>query len=343
MIEILEPGVQCSIQDRGRTVKLLEESWAPCGAADNLAYRVANLLVGNNPGDHFLSGRGVGNEVTEDPGDAALEVTLFGTQLRFQGDAVIAVTGADLTATLNGSEVELWRALRVKPGDVLQFGMSRCGMRAYVAIAGGLDTPVVQGSRSTFVLMGIGGLGRALQAGDVLPTGTPSAPLDELARRRLKPHLVPQISVPAELRVVMGPQDERFTDEAVETFFGTEWKVGTAAGRSAIRLMGPRLSFRERPEYEAMLGGDDPSNIVDDTIPIGGVQVPGGSPIIIHCEGPTAGGYAKLATIISSDLWKAAQLRPMDPLRFKRVSLEDGIAALAEFRELTSESSILVS
>ena len=337
MIEILEPGIELSIQDRGRTTSMLEESWAICGAMDNLAYRLANLLVGNNPGDHLLS-RGK-SDGEEDPGDAALEITLFGTKLRFQGDAVIAITGADLSPTLNGAPIERWQALRVRSGDVLAFGMSRSGMRSYLAVAGGLDTPKIHGTRSTFVLMGMGGLGRKLQAGDVLPIGNHGRPLEELEGRGVRPDLIPTSS-PTELRVVRGPQDERYTDESIARFFGSDWKVSTAAGRSAIRLLGPTLDFRPRPDHLAALGGADPSNIVDDPIPMGGIQTPGGAPIIIHCEGPTGGGYAKIATVISSDLWKAAQLRPMDTFRFKEVARDESYQLLAEYRALASDATI---
>jgi biotin-dependent carboxylase-like uncharacterized protein len=341
-LEILEPGVQCSIQDRGRSARLLEQSWAIAGAMDNLAYRLANLCVGNDPGDHLLSGDTHNGQVVENPGDAVLEITLFGTRLRFQADTVIAVTGADLSVTLNGAPLELWRAHLVKAGDILEFGMSRGGMRAYLAVAGGLDTPVFMGSRSTFTLMGFGGLGRPLATGDVLPIGEPRAPLGQLARGRIRPDRIPSYTLPAELRVVPGPQDERYTEEAVQQFFATEWKASTATSRSAIRLLGPQLTFRERSEDLALLGGADPSNIVDDPIPIGGIQTPGGAPIILHCEGPTGGGYAKIATIVSSDLWKAAQVRPMDTLRFRAVSREDSYAALAAYRTLASEDSIVL-
>ncbi len=342
MLEVLEGGVECTVQDRGRSLKLHEESWAVAGAMDNLAFRLANLLVGNDPGDHFLMASAKGDAFAENPGDAALEVTLYGTKLRFHVESCVAVCGADLSATLNDEPVPLWTAVRVRPGDILEFGLSKDGMRAYVAVAGGLDTPLVEGSRSTFALMRIGGpTGKALAAEDRLPIGPPRAPLQEIEGRRCRADCIPVYKNPWDIRVIVGPEDDRYTPESIDTFFRTEWKVSPAIGRSAIRLSGPTLSFKDRPQYLSFLAGDDPSNIVDTPIAIGAIQTPAGNPIIIHCEGPTGGGYAKIATIISADLWKAAQARPGDRLRFQPVTIDEAYEALRAYRKQASLECII--
>jgi allophanate hydrolase subunit 2 len=178
------------------------------------------------------------------------------------------------------------------------------------------------GSRATNVRAGIGGVeGRALRAGDVLRAG----PADgALAGRRVHPDHIPVHETPGELRVVLGPQDHLFTPDSVATFLSTEWRLSPTADRMGCRFVGPALHFLPRPEHLVEQAGSDPSNIVDDSICIGSIQVPSGlEPIAMGVDGPSLGGYAKIATVISPDLSRLAQLRPGDPAHFRAVDPDE--------------------
>ncbi|MCI2417371.1 biotin-dependent carboxyltransferase family protein [Saccharopolyspora sp. K220] len=307
-LEVVRPGVMTTVQDLGRG-GYLAEGIPPSGAFDATALKLANLLVGNEVGEHVLVGG--------DPGAAGLEMALRGPRLKVLSDSVIAVTGADLQPAVNGQPIDMWTAIDVRAGEEISFGVARHGVRAYLAVAGGIDVPTVLGSRSTNVRAGIGGVeGRALKAGDVLPIGTGGTPAD-LAGRRIRADRIPGYGIPAELRVVLGPQDHLFTADSVRTFLDTDWKLSTTSDRMGCRFIGPALDFQPRPDYLVEQAGADPSNIVDDSICIGSIQVPSGlEPIVMGVDGPSLGGYAKIATVISPDLSRLAQLRPGEVARF---------------------------
>ncbi|TNC25331.1 5-oxoprolinase subunit C family protein [Amycolatopsis alkalitolerans] len=312
VLEVLDPGLQTTIQDLGRP-GYLADGIPPSGAFDASALKLANLLVGNEVGDHVLVGA--------ETGAAGLEILLAGPRLRVLGSTVVAVTGADLQPTLNGEPIPLWTSVAVHAADEIAFGAPRAGARAYLAVAGGLAVEPVLGSRSTNVRAGIGGLGgRGLQARDVLAAYEPGRRLEYLARRRIRPALVPGHRAPACLRVVLGPQDHLFTEESVETFLTTEWRLSPTSDRMGCRFVGPALHFRPRPEHLVAQAGSDPSNIVDDSICIGSIQVPSGlEPIVMGVDGPSLGGYAKIATVISPDLAVLAQLKPHDVTTFRAI------------------------
>lgn len=305
-----KPGILSTVQDAGRHG--YQEFGVPvAGAADEFAFQLANLLVGNQPDE------------------AALELTMAGPVLKILEDGVIAVTGADMDPRLNGRPLPMWEAVRVAPGDVLAFGWARCGCRAYLAVAGGIDVPPVMGSRSTYLRGAVGGLeGRALGEGDVLRGGTPRIPLEELAGRRIPPEHVPEeYRVPRPeatwaVRVVLGPQDDHFTARGIATFLGSAYQVTAECDRMGYRLEGPPIEHVKGPD------------IISDGIPLGAVQVPGhGQPIIMLQDRQTTGGYAKIATVITSDLWKVAQARPGEFIRFAAVSLAEAHRAYARYRE----------
>jgi biotin-dependent carboxylase-like uncharacterized protein len=313
VLEVTKPGVLTTVQDLGRP-GYLADGIPPSGAFDGAALKLANLLVGNPVGDHVLVG--------EDPGAAGLEITLRGPELRVLRDSAIAVTGADIRPAINGTPIDMWTAVAVAAGDVITFGTAKRGVRAYLAVAGGIDVPLMLGSRATNVRAGIGGVeGRALRAGDVLPGGSGPGPV---AGRRIHPDHIPVYETPGELRVVLGPQDHLFTPESVEEFLSFEWKLSPTADRMGCRFVGPALHFLPRPDYLVEQAGSDPSNIVDDSICIGSIQVPSGlEPIAMGVDGPSLGGYAKIATVISPDLSRLAQLRPGDPVRFRAVDPDE--------------------
>jgi biotin-dependent carboxylase-like uncharacterized protein len=335
-VEVLEPGLQTTVQDAGR-FGYLKNGTPPAGAQDNHALRLASVLVGNAlPPPPFSLGY---------PGDAGLEIPLLGPKLRFSSEAVIAVAGAEMPATLDDEPIPPWESVLVPAGSVLALGPATCGMRCYVAIAGGIDVPLYLGSRSTYVRGSQGGLeGRALRTGDVLPLGEPRRPLPELAGRRVRATLIPRLGPPWELRVVLGPQAHLFTEGGIETFLTTDWQMSPVSDRMGFRFVGPPLALRERPAYLIRDAGQGPADIVDDVIPVGGIQVPGGiEPIAMGVENPTAGGYAKIATVISADLGRLGQIRPGQTTRFVDVDLDEALAIGAEQAASANEDALVTA
>lgn len=283
---------------------------------DRFATVVANLLVGNPEGA------------------ALLEATFMGPVLEFTAPAVVAVTGGELPPKLNGVEMPTWESFAVKAGDRLGFGFLKGGARAYVAVSGGIDVPVVLGSRSTYVLGALGGFqGRALKAGDELPVGqagqgTPGRSLPA-GLRRAEPAEV-------ELRMLPGLYWHRITAAAGTRFFEDIWKVAPEADRIGYRFRGGQpLEFVEREQPFG--AGSDPSNIVDACYPYGSIQVPSGTePIVLHRDAVSGGGYMMLGAVISADMDRIAQLQPHRAARFVPATMDQALAARAENAALFS-------
>jgi biotin-dependent carboxylase-like uncharacterized protein len=329
-LEVLHGGLHTTIQDLGRA-GLLATGMPPSGAFDMVALQQANLLVGNDTGDSFLVGTHIG--------EAGLEMLLLGPRLRFAQDCLVAVTGADLGPTLNEAPLPMYETVRVQAGDIVAFGPSSEGARGYLAVAGGFDVPLALGSRATNVRARIGGLGgRRLEAGDRVPIGVPARPLADIPARTIPREHRPVLGAPWELRVVLGPQHELFEADSLAEFLGADWRLQSKSDRMGCRFSGPQLSFRPRPEYLVDQAGADPSNIVDDAIPVGGIQVPSGVELIaMGVDGPSLGGYAKIATVISADIGRLAQIRPGEWTRFRAVDVTEANAARAAVREARSE------
>ena len=312
-IEIIKPGLATSVQDAGRP-GYYHLGIPLSGALDQYAYVMANLLVGN------------------DEGAAVLECTLLAPELVFDADAVVAVTGAQAVPRINGVNAELNTALTVKAGDKLSFDFMRLGARIYIAVAGGIDVPLVLGSRSTYTLGAIGGLaGRKLQAGDRLEIGESDTTRTQARAGRTVPaELVSPTPKEVELRVLPGLYFHRLTDASVDTFFSDMWSVAPEADRIGYRYRNGRpLEFIARqPPFGA---GSDPSNIVDAGYAYGSIQVPGGlEPIILHRDAVSGGGYAMVGTVISADMDRIAQMQPNNKARFVRVTMQEALAARAE-------------
>lgn len=301
-IEVLEPGLLTTVQDLGRH-GFGRYGIPPAGAVDAYALRIGNLLLGN------------------EEGEAGLEVTLVGPTLRFEEACWIAITGADLGARLNGEEIPLWETIPVANGDVLSFHSPKKGIRAYITVAGGIDVPVVLGSKSTYLRAGLGGLGgRALVQGDRLNIKPARA-----CHRRLPPEYVPSYKLD-HIRVVLGPQQERFTPDGVRTFFSSEYRVLPESDRMGLRLQGPKI--------EHTRGAD----IISEPVCTGAVQVPGnGQPIVLLADRQTTGGYAKIATVISVDLPNLGQAKPGDTISFEQVSLQEAHNLLRESERMLLE------
>ena len=292
-----EPGPLTTIQDLGRPGHL-RVGIPASGPMDREAFLLANRLIGNSDGA------------------AGLECTLIGPRLAFTDERLIAVTGADVALTLNGAPAPAWQGLRVRAGDVLRLGPARSGVRAYLAVAGGIDTPPVLGSRATYVRGRLGGLdGRALRKGDRLPLGPPSG-----ARpRRVRPGHVPVYGGEPELAVVLGPQDDRFTAKGIAALFGGPYEMLPQSDRMGARLRGPLI--------EHVRGHD----IISDGVALGGIQVVGdGQPIVLLADRQSTGGYTKIGTVCSFDIGRIAQVKPGGRLRFRRVTVAEAHAMLRQ-------------
>ncbi len=313
-IDIIEPGVQSSIQDWPGRTGYWDVGVPPSGPMDALALRLANRLAGN------------------EEGTAALELTVAGPTLRFNCDAVIALAGADMGAELDGMPLANWAAHAMKAGSILKLGAIRdAGCRAYLAVCGGFDVPDYLGSKATFTLGQFGGhAGRTLRVGDVLhiPSAVISADagiqlnqLDPGVCRGddIQPSLIPAYTHAWEIGVLYGPHGalDFFTDADIEMFFATDWEVHYNSSRTGVRLIGPRPQWARKDGGEA---GLHPSNIHDNAYAIGAVDFTGDMPVILGPDGPSLGGFVCPATIVQAELWKMGQLRPGDTVRFKRLS-----------------------
>lgn len=309
-IEVKKPGLATTVQDLGRP-GYYHLGIPLSGAMDQQALIAANLLVGN------------------DEGAAGLELVFMGPELVFTTDTLVAVTGAELPPKVDGVAQPTWTAFEVKAGQTLAFDYLRQGARAYLAVAGGIDVPVVLGSRSTYALGTLGGFeGRKLAAGDVVPTGTPAT--TATPGRTLSPELRRPVVEPAVIRMLPGLYWHRITEQAQAGFFADTWKVAPEADRIGYRLKGGRpLEFVPRePPFGA---GSDPSNIVDACYPYGSIQVPGGTePIVLHRDAVSGGGYFMLGAVISADMDLIAQLQPHKPVQFVAVDMDQALAARAE-------------
>ena len=320
-IEVLEGGIATTVQDYPGRVGMMSQGLFPAGPMDHFAFRVANLLVGNAAGT------------------GALEVTLGGLGLRFEGDAMAAVCGAEAEVTIDGEPVPLWESRRVRPGTELRIGISQGpGFRQYVAVSGGVDVPLFFGSRSTYTMGALGGHeGRALQAGDRLPLGDPAEPG---APRRLKQALRPTYAREWEIETVRGPQasPDYLTDEDMDEFFSRTWPVDKNSNRTGIRLASHKFKWARKG---GGISGGHPSNILDNSYPLGAININGDLPVILAHDGPTAGGFVVAGTIAYVGLWKLGQLRPVgDSVRFQELSVDEAVERGRELDALLTESSL---
>ena len=295
MLEALAPGLFTTVQDLGRWGH--QSSGVPvAGPMDPFAHRLANAIVSN----------------ARDT--ATLEITLTGPTLVFHVARSFAVAGASFELFVDDRPVETEALVEARAGSVLRFGARRAGARAYLAVAGGFDVPLVLGSRATHVPSGMGGChGRALRKGDRLPLGVP---------RPAMPHQLPrplerQAQDVAIVRVMSGPQADRFTADALDALTASPYLVDSNSNRMGYRLVGPALGHRA--------GAD----IISDATPLGTVQVPAsGQPLLLMADRQTTGGYAKIATVISADIGVAGQVAPGEFLQFQACSRSEALAAL---------------
>jgi len=290
-VVIQSPGLLTTIQDSGR-YGYQRFGMPVCGAMDLLSLELANILAGNSP--HA----------------ACLEATIMGPEISFTDDTCVAVTGADMSPCINGKNVPMNTLLNVKAGDRLGFRGLISGCRSYIAFSGGIDVPMVMGSRSTYLRAQIGGLeGRALKPGDVLPLGKTT---EKPGIKKIPDDIIPRYLSEQTIRITTGPEAHRFEMEGIRNFLTSEYTITDRSDRMGYRLSGKPVIHHE-----------DRADIISAGIAPGTVQVPGdGQPVILMADRQTSGGYARIANVISIDLTLLAQMKPGDSLRFRQISLD---------------------
>lgn len=302
MIKIINPGFFTTVQDEGRW-GYQAYGMPVAGAMDRYAYRVANLLVGNKTSA------------------AAIEMTVLGATFKFEETCLVAACGANMQVKVNGTPVNNWSAFIVNAGSEVKFEYGLSGCRAYLAVRGGIDVPPVLDSRSTYTRAKVGGFeGRTLQPGDIL---TAAKDTDfEAQPRTLDAKYIPQYSEQIDLKVMLGPQDDMFTPEALNTFLNSTYTMTEDADRMGCRLEGEKIAHAGK------------ADIVSDALALGSIQVPAhGMPIIMVADRQTTGGYPKIATVVSTELWKLAQAKPGDKIRFVQVNDPEALEALKQERQ----------
>lgn len=291
-IRVLKAGMLTTVQDLGRT-GYQSQGFSVAGVMDVRSFKIANLLL-DNPEN-----------------EAVLEFTLIGPTLQFTSETIIAITGGDFTPTINGEPVPMYEAVYVNRGDILKFGSARIGSRGYLAFSSYLDVPVVMGSRCTNLKSRIGGFkGRKLKDEDYIGFRMKRRYLPYFLSRKLKPD---DFSAENEtLRVVLGPQDEMFSKQGIDTFLSQEYTVTSDFDRMGCRLEGPFIAAKDQVD------------MISDGIAYGSVQVPShGKPIILLSDRQTTGGYPKIATVASVDIPKLVQRKTDHKIRFTAISVQE--------------------
>ena len=319
-VNVLNAGLLTTIQDIGRTGSQ-KFGVLVSGAMDSYSMRIANLLVGN------------------DEREGVLEITLFGTKLQFEEDTLIAITGGDLQTTVDGIPVANWRPLIVRKGSILKFGFAIEGCRAYLAIAGGIDIPVVMESKSTYMVAGIGGFkGRALQQNDELSFGPLTESNDKvfaLIEREGTPdwavphHPLISLASTQTIRIIEGTEYKHFDDASKQRLVRVPYVVTPQSNRMGLRLEGQALALTEKLE------------MLSEGVTFGTIQIPpNGKPIILMADRQTAGGYPKIGQVITADLGSLSQVKPNATLYFKLITHAEAERELIAKEELINQFKI---
>ncbi len=299
VFQVLKPGVFTTVQDLGR-YGYLRYGVPISGAMDTFSLVAANLLVANNPDD------------------ACLEITLIGPELQALTKTQIAITGGAASPKINGQHVPMWQTLEVQEGAVVSFGKVESGCRAYLSIRGGVDTPPVLGSRSTYVRGGFGGInGRQLKTEDII--GGFDVSLLKVGYS-MPEELVPQFTGQFKARVILGPQADMFTERGITTFLSSQYKVTLEADRMGYRLEGPIIEHKAK------------ADIISDALLPGAVQIPkNGKPIMMMRDAQTAGGYPKIAVIITPDVSTLGQAKTNDIIEFSKITIQQAHEKINEY------------
>ena len=321
MIHVVGAGLQTTIQDWPGRIGYANQGFPVSGPFDSWSFRLANIAVGNTPGE------------------AGLECQLVGPTLRFSAEHVVAVTGAVMGAEIDGIPLPMWESIAVKPGQTLTLSGSRMGARSYIAISGGIANTPWLGSRSTFHQAGVGGIdGHALKIGQEVPVGEGRGQ----PGRRIKASARPPFSTTRrhQIEVVAGPNDDWIDEEGHERFLTSDWKLTSKSDRTGLRLDGPKWTFSKRAYDKPVDNGAEPANIVDQGYPVGAINLAGQTPIILVADAPSMGGFINPYTVPRGAFWKLAQAQPNDILNFAKVDVEAAQCLAREQTALCSEASI---
>ncbi len=326
MFRVIDGGLEATIQDFPGRVGYWDIGIPPSGPFDSIALRLGNLLVGNSQGE------------------AGLEIAIVGPRLEFADEATIAITGGNMSPMLNGNPVPMWRSVEVEKGSVLSFGLCKSGCRAYLTVYGGIDVPPFLGSKSTYVQGGIGGLGgRKLAKDDIVRTGTPRPASGNGKSRRLREGLIPNYPTELELRVILGPQDDYLEDDFLFEMYASgnyAWKLSPLFDRVGVRLSGPPHKWR--PPDRRPPSGAHPSNINLVYCGLGIVGVAGEVPTVCGVDGVSLTGYTSVATLIGADMWRLAQVKAYDKIRFRAVTLGEARRAREELEKMVDMNNVIV-
>ena len=320
-VTVIKGGLETTVQDYPGRKGAFGMGFPPSGPIDHWSFRLANVLVGNAPGA------------------AALECAFIGPVLRFKRDTVLALTGADMRATLDGEPMPLWESIGVNAGQTLALGSAITGARTYIAFAGGIDVAPFLGSRATFVIGACGGLdGAALKEGQTIPLGSS----DAAPGRRLKEGARPPAPAGGvwEIEVVAGPNDDWIDEAGQQRFLATDWTLSPKSNRVGFRLDGPDWTFTPKATDKAPENGEHPSNVIDHGYPIGAINLCGQTPIILMVDTLTLGGFINPYTVPTCAWWKLGQSRPNETYRFRQVSVAEAQAERRRIAALCTEASL---
>ena len=324
MVQVIKKGLETSVQDYPGRIGTLNLGFPPSGPMDSWSFRLANVLVNN------------------EPGTAALECQFMGPTLKFNDDRVIAITGADMSPKIDGTPVPLWESLEVKKDQILEIAFATVGARSYIAFSGGINTTPWLGSRSTFHKAGVGGIdGKAIQDGQIIPLNKSKS----VKGRKIKNSSIPVMSTNKKwlVEVVKGPNDDWVDEKGHKMFLNSDWKLQSKSDRTGYRLEGPKWSFTEKATNKSLEHGTFPSNIIDQGYPVGAINLAGQTPIILVNDGPSMGGFIVPYTVPSASFWKLGQAKPGDSFNFVEVSVEKAQTLRTEQTMICNEASLVSS
>jgi len=306
--KVVNSGIFDTIQDLGR-FGFQQYGMTVSGAMDSYALRIGNRLLGNE----------------ED--EAGIEISTPDLSLEVLNQTVIAITGANFNPIINNFPVPMWETIEVKKGDIISFDQIKSGCRSYLLVAGGIDVPIILGSKSTYVRGKIGGLkGRPLKKAIIINIGKTNQELQNIIGRKVPANNLPDYHEENKIRVILGPQDDHFTKDGLHAFLNSFYEITVNSDRMGYRLKGPKIKSKNG------------SDIITDGIPLGSIQVPqDGMPIVMLADRQTTGGYAKIATVTSVDIDKFAQMKPGNKIKFTQVNLEEAHLLLNEREKKITE------
>ena len=322
MVQVIKKGLETSVQDYPGRIGTLNLGFPPSGPMDSWSFRLANVLVEN------------------EPGAAALECQFMGPTLKFNSDRIIAITGSDMSPKIDGTPVPLWQSLEVKKDQVLEMAFAMVGARSYIAFSGGINTAPWLGSRSTFHKAGVGGIeGKAIQNGQIIPLNKSKS----VAGRKIKKSSIPVMSTNKKwsVEVVKGPNDDWVDEKGHKMFLNSDWKLQSKSDRTGYRLDGPKWTFAEKATHKGLEHGTFPSNIIDQGYPVGAINLAGQTPIILVNDGPSMGGFIVPYTVPSASFWKLGQAKPGDNFNFVEISVEKAQTLRTEQTTICSETSLV--